>query len=229
MKISRKAPLESLKKAEVVGIGCFESDKSFLRQVSWLDSAAKTKIERRMDQAKFSGKGCETLLVRSSFNQGQGELLLIGLGKKEKFTLEKIRYAAARLLSQTKSLKLTHAALDLDAMTEKFTLAETAGASVEGARLSDYRFDKYKSKPASAKKVEELDLLSKSDRKSKEIDQAISESELVAEGVIFTRNVANEPANVMTPRRLAQAAREMASKNNLSCRVLGLAEIKKLG
>ncbi len=229
MKINHKTPMESLKKAEIAGIGVFESDKDFLKRAASLDAAAKSKIQKRAEQAKFSGKGCETLLVPDALNQGSGHVLLIGLGKKEKFTLEKVRLAAARLLSHAKTLKLAHAALDLESLVQKFSPEETAGAAVEGARLSDYEFNKYKSKPSPSKKIEEFDLFSKSDRKFKEIGRAISEAELIAEGVFFTRNVANEPANVMTPRRLAQAAKEMAAKNNLSCKVLGLAEIKKLG
>src|SRR5689334_7079549 len=79
-----------------------------------------------------------------------GKTVLGGLGKKEKFTLEKARRAAAKFLMQAKTLKVKELALDLSSFGGKFSSDEIAHAVVEGARMFDYRFDKYKSKPAPA-------------------------------------------------------------------------------
>ncbi len=217
MKISVRALDRAARPADIIGIGIFEADKRAFERVF------------DFKKIKFMGKSGETFLVPGSPTKTKGVVLLIGLGKRENFTLEKVRCAAAKLISQAKSFWFERAELDLDTFQEKFSVGEIAAAAVEGARLSDYRFDKYKSKPSPSRKLEELKLVFKDFKKSKNAAKAVSESEAVISGIIFARDVANEPANVMTPAKLAQTAKEMAFKNNLKCKVLGKSEIKRLG
>lgn len=169
---------------------------------------------------KFTAKEGETRTA--------GRELWIGLGKKEKFTLEKARRAATKVLAQARALQAETLALDGDSFCGPFSRAETAAALVEGLRLSDYRFDKYKSKPA-PKAPLPVSLAFKGEREAAALKKAFRDAQTVCEAVHFTRDLANEPANVMTPPALAQAAREMAKKSGLSCKVLGRAEMKKLG
>lgn len=156
-----------------------------------------------------------------------GKTVTAGLGKKEKFTLEKARRAAAKLLLQAKTLKIKEFALDMASFGDRFSPEETAQAVVEGVRSADYRFDKYKSKPASSG-LAELTLAFRSERGALQVRKAVQAAEAVSSGTYFTRDIANEPANVMTPPAVAAAAKAMAAKNGLLCRVLGKAEIKKM-
>ncbi len=193
--VSSDAP----KDAPLSGVGFFEEDKIPA-------SAGK----------RFSGKDSETLLIGSTF--------FVGLGKKSKHTLEKTRRAAAKLLGQAKSLRVASAAVRLESFRGVFSAEETAGALVEGARLSDYRFEKYKSSPSPSRDLDTFLLIAKGDK----VQKAVAEAEIISEGVLFTRDLANEPANIMTPVKLAQSAKEMAAKNGLRCRVLGKKEIEAL-
>ncbi len=173
---------------------------------------------------KFEGKEGESFL--------SAEILWLGLGKKEKYSLEKARRAAAKALSQAKALQAGTLALDMEAMLGAFNPSEVTAAVVEGARLSSYRFDKYKSKrsPVSEPSVLTLVFPPKPDaRMASAVRKALHEAEIVSGAVTFARDLANEPPNVMTPPALAAAAKEMAKKNGLICRVLGRAEMKKLG
>ncbi len=170
---------------------------------------------------KFEGKEDETLL--------SSETLWLGLGKKDKYTLEKVRRIAAKALSQAKALQAGTFALDIEAMLGAFSPADVTGAVVEGARLSGYRFDKYKSKPSPKSGPSALTLVFKDARAATSVRKTLHEAEIVSGAVMFARDIANEPPNVMTPPALAAAAKEMAKKSGLICRVLGRAEMKKLG
>ena len=207
MKINLSASKSVKKDVELLGVACFEGDKSLAAHKEF---AAK----------KFLGKSGEAILA--------GSTLFLGLGKKDKFSLELVRRAAARTLAQAKGLRFQSAGLDLDSFGDGASLEEIAGAAVEGLRLSDYRFDKYKSKKAPSLLVEDFRLFSKKESAARALKHAVEKAEVVSAAVLFTRDIANEPANVMTPLRLAQAAREMASKHNLICKVLGKEEIKRL-
>lgn len=228
MKISYEASKGALKTVEILAIGCFEGDKDFLKKSSCLDAHTKEAIQKILTAKKITFKCGETFFTPSPFLKSAGSVFFIGLGKREKFTLDRARKAAAKFLAQAKCFKYKNARLDLDSFVEKFSLAEIAAAVVEGARLSHYRFDKYKSKPCPPDGVEELFLSSSRSADAKSTQACIAESEILLEGVIFTRNLANEPPNVMTPTRLANAAKEMAAKNNLVCKVFGKDEIKKM-
>ena len=171
---------------------------------------------------KFAGKDGETLL--------SGGVLWLGLGKKEKYTLEKTRRASARALGQAKALQAETLALDMESLLGAFSPAEATAAAVEGARLSDYRFDKYKSKKSpDTPNALLLKLVFNDTRASSPARKALQEAEIISSAVYFTRDLANEPPNVMTPAALAKAAKDMAKKHGLLCKVLGRAEMKKLG
>ncbi len=217
-----------IKPADLLVIGCFDGDKKYLDRCSSLDHSTKEKIHKALSSKKFSGKCGETFFIPTPFLKTAGSLLLIGLGQREKFTLERVRRSVSKSLAQAKAYQNRSLRFDLDTFHEKFPVAEIAGAAVEGARLSDYRFDKYKSKPGSSSRVDDLELFSREEKNSASIRKALSEAEIVSDGVIFARNLANEPANVMTPSRLADSAKEMARKNHLICKVLGKKEISRL-
>ncbi|WP_298293889.1 leucyl aminopeptidase [Thiomonas sp.] len=58
---------------------------------------------------------------------------------------------------------------------------------------------------------------------------ALQQSEAVAVGVRLSRELANLPANYCTPTYLAETARRLARHHQLDCKVLGRAEMEKLG
>ena len=219
---------KSLKPSDLLVIGCFQEDKRFLEKSSSLDPRSREVIHKALSSKKFSGKCGENFFIPTPFLKTAGALFLIGLGKKEKYTLERVRRAAARSLSQAKAFQYQALRFDADTFHEKFSLEEVCAAAVEGARLSSYQFKKYKSKKSPEQHFQSFELFSKEAKRAASVKKALSEAETIAGGVIFTRDLANEPPNVMTPSRLAQSAKEMAAKNNLSCKVLGRAEIARL-
>jgi len=51
----------------------------------------------------------------------------------------------------------------------------------------------------------------------------------VAEAQNFTRGLVNEPANRLTPAKVAEAAQKMAAEYELECEVLEREQMEKLG
>ena len=200
------------KSTDLLVIGCFEGEK----------------FSKDLSPKKFSGKSGEMAYLPGLSLRAAKNVLLIGLGLKEKFSLEKIRLASAKTVSHAKCMKFESARFDLESFTGNFAIPDAAAAAVEGARLSSYRFDKYKSKPSAPAALAEFNIYSLRPSNAALINKTMKDSEIVCEGVFFTRDLANEPANIMTPQRLAQAAKEMAQKNNLSCKILGPSQIRQL-
>lgn len=218
----------SRKPVDLLGIGSFDGEKRVFARAGSLDASVREKLEKALQGKKFSGKSGETFFIPAP-SKTAGAVLLIGLGKRENYRLETARRAIARILAQAKMFQHKTVRVDLDTFDGIFPLEQVAAACVEGARLSSYTFSKYKSKQPSVKVIDSLELVSHEGGLAGRVKKAISEAEIVSRAVYFTRDLANEPANVMSPPSLAKAAQEMARKNGLSCRVLGLSEIKKLG
>ncbi|PIU39998.1 MAG: leucyl aminopeptidase [Candidatus Omnitrophica bacterium CG07_land_8_20_14_0_80_50_8] len=229
MKIYARCSGQPLEPADLLAVGCFENDKRFLDKCSSLDVAAKEKIYKRLSVKKFKGTFGDVFLVPGLFFKTARSLLLIGVGKKEGFSLDRVRRLTAKSLSQTKLLQAKSLRLDLDTIRGNFSLADIAGAAVCGARLATYRFDKYKSKPSPASCIENFELFAADKKNARVLGQVLAEAEVISTGVFLARNLANEPANVMTPQKLAQSAKAMASKHHLTCQVLGKSRIKRLG
>jgi len=173
----------------------------------------------------FGGKTGETALL-----YGQGEpaprLLLVGLGERELFTLDKLRRAAATVARRATALKLHSAAFSLPAFPDT-AIREAARTVAEGARLGLYRFDRHKS-VADDHDLETFWLVADEG----ELEEATEGAEVgakVAEGTVLARDLANEPSNVATPAYLAEKARTIAEKYGMEFDVLDRAGIEKEG
>lgn len=217
----------SAHRSEILGVGVFE-DQPRTSEAAF-PAEARSRVRAALSSGKFSGKSGEVFPV--FLPEAKLEcVLLIGLGKREALKLDRVRVAASRFRAQAAAFKLTSARLDVESMRGVLPVTDVLGAAVEGLRLSAYRFDKYKTsgkdkKSSSGPSDVELALRSPGAAERK----ALADAEILAETVNWTRDFANEPANVLTPVRLAAIARQMAREEGLSCRILGLKECRKLG
>ena len=173
----------------------------------------------------FGGKAGETALLYGQAGPAP-RLLLVGLGKKDIFTLEKLRRAAATAARRARALKLHSAAFSLPAFPDT-AIREAARTVAEGAKLGLYRFDRHKS-AADDQALETFWLVAEEE----ELEEATEGAELgakVAEGTVLARDLANEPSNVATPKYLAERARTIAEKYGMELAVLDRASIEKEG
>ncbi len=146
--------------------------------------------------------------------------LVVGLGKREDFTPEGARVAAAVVRDRAK--ELSSKLLCWQAPTQD---PAVAAALVEGTVLADYSFESHKSKSrdtlkgagepetdAQPKHLERL-IVSGPDQ----IEQAVSQATVVASAVNEARDLQNRPANDLTPTALAEHARRLARRSSI-CR-----------
>ena len=201
----------------------------------------KNTIKRAFQAGDFSGKEGETLLF---YPTGKGKLLakrvlVVGLGKAEEgksnngltsadMWRENYRKAGGKV-SET-ALK-TKAGKILAVMPEPFILdlQETAECLTEGFILGGYQFKKYK------KTIEEDELQSKikelllfTDKEKGAVNKGLRMGRVAAFAGVAARDMANEPGNVWTPTRFAEAGRKLAKTHNLSCKILSKVNMQRL-
>ena len=181
--------------AEMLAVGLFKGQAP----EGLGDAAAKV-----VSSGDFTGKEGETALLYGQDGLGAARLLLVGLGRKERFDLERLRLASATAAKRARTLKLRDAAFSLP-LVRGAGVREAAQAAAEGASLGLYHFDRHKS-GAERHELENFQLVSD----EKDLGQTIEGAEVgqkAAWGASLARDLANEPSNVATPEYLAQKAR----------------------
>jgi len=150
-------------------------------------------------------------------------ILLAGIGKKENLTKDTIRFVSGKIAQKARELKLSEFSI---ISPPSFVTEPTSAVSqiVEGTKMALYKFEKFKTE-----KVETFPNLTIIVSKSNKISKAIKIAEIVADGTIFTKSIANLPPNECTPTTLANFAKIISKKNNMKCTVISKQELKKKG
>ena len=207
------------KKQDVLFLGLFEEDKPLKELSEELKDAEKRKV--------FSKKLNETYLTKLTSHE---KVLLLGLGKRKEFDLEKLRRAFGGMVNTVKSLGYTSFMTDVVelALSCKLDPEMTGRAVSEGLWLADYYFTKYLGKE---KKEKHLSLTSVFLRlnQSSAFEKGFKTGEVVAKATNFVRDLVNEPASVVNSDYLEKVAKELAQDSHVKLKVLEKKEMQKLG
>ena len=198
--------------AGLVAIGVYE-DKSLTDLAQALDEAGDSVLSKAMDLGDVKGKSGETNMF---YINGQ-RILLIGLGKKDKFNASGVRLAAGKASRAAISKKVGSVAVECFCSG-----LDSCQAMGEGLVLGSYQFLDYKTK----------------DEKNFELKSAtvigcdhdeIMKGAAIGKAVCFARDLANHPGNVTTPSRLAEEAGEIAKEGGMKITVFDRKEITAMG
>ncbi len=159
----------------------------------------------------FEGKVGETTIVPGPDGT---TLVAVGVGEPDKVTAETLRRSAAALVKAAWRDARVATTL-LAAAPPGLDPALAAQAVTEGALLASYRFTTYKSDPKACT-IESLTVVGD----GADLDRGIQRGVRIARAVALARDVVNEPAGAMTPRRLAEIATQVAEDEGLEIEIL---------
>jgi leucyl aminopeptidase len=172
------------------------------------------------DSGEFSGKALEIAILHRPAGLKAKRLVLAGAGKREKFEAADLRKLTGAVVRALKGKGIHSMTLVLD---DALRSDDFAAAAVEGAVLADVENDRYKTDPKKNEKhVDSVTVLGGS-------QAAVDRGRILAEAQNFSRDLANEPANVLTPTLLADRAKQMASEYGLECEILDQDRMRQLG
>src|SRR5579884_2425871 len=170
-------------------------------------------IRELYDSGEFSGKSAETALLHRPEGLAARRLLVVGGGSTGKFTTAEMRRAASVAVRALKSKKMQRIALALPA---QHATADFAEAAVEGAILGSFDPDQLKTTDKDEHKpIQSFTVVAPG--AGSDLQAAIERAQIIAESQNYTRELANLPANLLTPRGLAERARQMCSEAGLEC------------
>jgi leucyl aminopeptidase len=195
-----------------------------------VDRALGGAISRLIEDGETRGKKGEMTLIHTLGMMAPSRVLVAGLGKVSDFDEETVRVVSAESCRRLRQLGVESVA----------TIAHGAGiggmdagasgrAIAEGSLLGLYRFDKYKSEDDDRSEIKELAIIESDLTKVSALREGVSEGSIMAEATNLCRSMASEPANFMTPTRMAEVALEVAQEGGLELDVLDRPQMTELG
>lgn len=194
-----------------------------------LDRLIGKHIKSAFDSGEFIGKHNQTTILHVQ-GINADRILMLGLGKKENLTAEKIRQCGGKAACILKEIGAADSALSTSAFKaiEQGFDAEQPPAFyfIEGVMLASYCFDRYrKNSDSGLKKKTFLKALILLDSKG---SMPADYLRAAASAVAFAKDLVNTPSNDMTPAVLAQTAKALSGKK-LKARILERKDAAKEG
>jgi leucyl aminopeptidase len=225
MKIAFAEPGRPKTGTIVVGV---TEDRTLTPTGAALDKESGGALKRAMESSRFTGRKDEVLGVLAPAKLDVGRVLLIGIGKAAAVDAAAMQSLGGQVLAQLNSAGEKVAAVALDDLAGAKIAGGAAAANFAfGARLRAYRFDKYrtKEKPEQKPTLEKLSIMTGDVAEAK---RTFAPLDKIVDGVFFTRDLVSEPANIIYPETLAEAARSL-EKLEVDVEVLDEKQMKKLG
>jgi leucyl aminopeptidase len=216
-------------KTDLLAVGLFSDVETLDPLTRQLDSKLDGAIERVIKSGDFKAKEGTNSIVYGNDKIGAKRILLVGLGEKRKPPmklgakyLDTIRKAAANTAMKAVETKIETVSLALHkAFGGRFDLSDVGRACGEGIYLGSYRYDEFVTASEDGRldslKVEVIDSDS---AKTKKLNKGVNCGVIIGRAQSYARTLANRPANVISPAKLAETAKELAHDNkNLACTV----------
>ncbi|MFT3744679.1 MAG: leucyl aminopeptidase [Pyrinomonadaceae bacterium] len=212
--------------AEALAVAVFKGEKGTTDVLKELDKVTGGLVAALIKAEEFKGDSGETALVRFVAKGAvkASRLLLVGAGNKADYNAPGVCALAGTATRFLRKRNITSFAL----LPRSEDSSEAASQSVVGFITSQFELDKYKTKDKQDKVVSNL-IICVDGAKPAELKAGIARGQAIGESINFTRDLANEPPNILTPTEMAKRAQAMAKEVGLKCEVLDEARMTKMG
>ncbi|HWP92809.1 MAG TPA: leucyl aminopeptidase [Thermodesulfobacteriota bacterium] len=209
-------------KSSVLMLARFEGD-GLMNIVKKVDESLGGSLSRISQEEKFNGELGKCVMLNTLGRIGAERVLLVGLGKKGRFSPDVLRRAGILAAKKTKPYS-GNISIGLDIGGHNGNVS----ALIEGFMLGSYEFDKYKSgnKKENSNRVIELFSNKIGERGFK---RELEFARIISEATNFARDLVNEPPAVITPTKLADIAEEIAEEEKLGCEIFDRKDMEEMG
>ncbi len=215
--------------AKSIIVNLFEGLTAPAGAAATVDQALDGAISQLIRDGEIRGKANELTLIHSLGRIPSPRVLVLGLGKPDQFNLEKVRNSMAGAARHLRQLGAdTVATVAHGAGAGGLEPEACAQAVVEGAILGLYTFHRHKKKEEDERQIGELILVEREASRLEAIQRGADRGRIAAEAANWARDLANEPANYMTPTNMAERALALAQEHNLECQVLDRKDMEEM-
>ncbi len=187
------------------------------------DKAVNAAAAELIASGEVTGKLLDTTLLHKPQGLKAKRLLLIGGGKAKSFSSYELRKLAGAALRNLKSKSLNGFVMVAPSLPTG--LPDAVKSIVEGAYVGSFEPNYYQS-DREDKNIDGLVIAAHGDEKA--LNAAADQGSIIGEAQNFTRDLANEPSNKMTPTILGERAKKMSDEVGLQCEIYGPDKLHEL-
>ncbi len=195
-----------------------------------VDSKLNGAISELIAGSDLSGKYLDVSALYPRDQIPARRVLIVGLGKQEKFTLDRARRAAAAAIEKAHALGAQSAATIVHGAGIGGLDPEAAARAVaEGTALGLYTYDVHKSSTPERKAMEQVRIVEFYETKGAAVSRGVEQGAKIAECANFARDLVNSPPNECTPTYLAAKAEQIAAAFGGNVNIIEMPEMRELG
>jgi len=221
-------------KSDMIVVNLFEGVTSPGGATGAVDAAVGGALSEAIKAGDFDGKLGETYFLRPSKGTTSPRILVVGLGKKEKFTPDIARQVALPVMKAARKMKLSSvASIVHGAGVGGLSPGTAACFCALGCALSSFEYDLFKEKKGH--RVSRFLFVERDEKVFQEVRAGIIRGERLGEAINWGRELVATPPSYLRPDDLAKAAKKIGAgfgkqaSAKIQVRVLGVPELEKLG
>jgi len=194
--------------------------------IEGLDGAAGGAVSKAFASREMEGKPYELFLTPLSNGWRAGRVALVGAGKAEDYTTERVRRVAAAAALGARQRRIPRIAW---LHRGPANAVDAISAAAEGLVLAAFSGDAYKSAERGGPPAEQLEIVVGNGSDMTALQAAVERGRILGECGNLSREMCNEPSNVLTPAVFADRAAMIGRDVGLSVEILDEKEIARLG
>jgi len=212
---------------EALAVAVFKDEKASRGVLRELDKLTGGLIAAVIANEHFKGDIGDTALLRF---QKKGKvkatrLMLVGVGAEDEYKTHSVAHVAGGAARYLRKRNIESFALLPRAEGDAIAIAQ---AAVQGVITSQFELDKYKTQDKKSGALTNF-VISIEGAESAALRKGVETGQAVGDSMNFTRDLANEPPNILQPTEMAKRARAMAREVGLKCEILDEAQMSKMG
>ena len=196
-----------------------------------IDNALGGGISGLIADGEITGKIGEMTLIHTMGKIPAARVLVAGLGKSADLDADQVRRISGSVARFLRSKGVSdYATIAHGAGIGGLDVADSGRAVAEGTLLGLYKFDQYRSNgndvapdgtPGNGDgSVHNATIVEIDEDRANSLRRGVATGQVLAEATMLARDLVNHPANVMTPTRMADAARSVAKATGLEFDVI---------
>ena len=189
------------------------------------DAASGGQLAKALAAARFDGEAAALVEMLAPAGVTATRVLVAGTGPAAAADAAVFEKIGGAIAAQLQTSGETRVSVDLAGVAAAVPLAEAAAHLAHGAELRSYRFDKYRTtmKDKAKPTLTNVDVIGVPGAEAAHADRAA-----IAAGVVRTRDLVSEPANVIYPESFVTAVADL-EKLGIEITVLDQPAMEKLG
>jgi len=218
MEISQQMQGKDLKKYDTLLVPYEKDEKLKLNEPVHLIN----EVKKIMKSSDFKDNKEQVYTTSLLYDDNLLKIIFLKI-KKDKIDIENIFLDFSKGFKKSRKMKSKNVLVLLDNISEKINDYKLYEKIIESAYLSNYVFDKYKTKEE-IYKIQTVDFFTNIN----DFKEALREAKYTSEGTILCRDLVNEPPMRLTPERLGEEAKKAGKESGFNVTVYDKEIIEEL-